>query len=263
MLDYKKIKKFISATRLRKYEIVCKHDPSRTLKLYQTNLRLSQAYYSMLSLIEVIIRNALNEELKTYFNDTEWLRNQIAGFMNHSTLKKRLKDGHIKDGYLKTTVTKSIHDLGSFAHQGKIIADLSFGFWVAFFDAKHYRLLKGSPLKIFKNLPAGENRKSIHEKLKKVRDFRNRVYHNEPIIFKKDSKGNTVFDLMVANEIYEVIKDFYKWLDLDFEKWTRRINNIPLELKRAENMYNNYPNKRYYYIRIYQGMDHYYCKYLK
>jgi len=255
-INYPNIQKYISSERLRKYEKVCHNDQQKSLKLYQTNLRLSQAFYSMLSLFEVILRNAINEELTSHFDDTNWLRTQQTGFMDHHSLQQRGRDG-----YLKQMVSKSFRELGPYANQGKIIADLTFGFWVAFFDVKHYRILGGKPIQIFKALPSEINRNNIHTRLKKVRDFRNRVYHNEPIIYKKDEDGNPTFNLTEANEIFEIIKDFYKWLELDFKKWTKRINNIPFELKCAENMFKNYPAVTYYVNRIILGLIHYYKKY--
>lgn len=255
-LDYNKIKRYISAARLQKFEYVCFNNKKKALKLYQTNLRLSQAFYPLLSLSEVILRNAVNIELARHFADKDWLINEQSKFMDHKSLRT-----YRGNGYLKSMVSKSIRDLKSQANQGKIIADLNFGFWVALFDNKHYSLLFGSPLKIFNKLPKTENRKSIHSKLKKLRDFRNRVYHNEPIIFKKDSKGKTVFNLDEARQTYKFIKELFEWLNLDFVKWTKRIDNIPLELNRSVNVMYYYPKISYYLQRISLGLVYYRKKY--
>lgn len=83
MLNYNNIKKYISAARLQRYEAICGNDPKKSLKLYQTNLRLSQAFYPILSLFEVILRNAINYEMIRYYNDAEWLRNRINTLEYH------------------------------------------------------------------------------------------------------------------------------------------------------------------------------------
>jgi len=261
--DYQKIEKYLSKARLRRYEKVCDYDKRRTLKLYQANLRLSRAYYPVLSLFEIVFRNALNEKLIDYFNDTYWLKHQKDQFMNDLSLRGKRKDGTSTKGYLKNEVDKVMKKLGREASPGKAVADLPFGFWVAMFDAKHYRLLEGSPLDIFIKLPANINRKAIHDRLKKVNNFRNRVYHNEPIIFSLDANNQSVFDLQEANEVYKIIKSFFSWFQLDFNKWTNRIDNIPYELKRSESVMKHYPKWMYYLKRIFHSYCHYKDRYLK
>jgi len=264
-LNYSLITKYISASRLQNYEFVCLGDTKKALKLYQTNLRLSQAFYPLLSLFEVILRNALNEELTIYFTDTDWLTNQQTGFMSHTSLTYRdRRTGTIKHNhFLKNSVAKSISDIGAVVTQGKIIADLKFGFWTALFDLTHYRILAGRPIQIFVNLPSGTNRNIVHQKLVRVRDFRNRVYHNEPIVFGKDTTGILNFSLLQAEQIYSDIKEFFQWLDIDFDSWTSRINNINFEVSRAKCMMIYYPSKKYYLNRIILGCQHYYSKYWK
>lgn len=244
-IDYVKIKKYISAPRLQTYEIVSLNDTKRALKFYQTNIRLSQAFYPLLTIVEVILRNAINEEMSAHFSDVNWLINQQNGFMvdpsltsidRHSGLPKH-------NHFLKSSVAKSIRKIGAGYTQGKIISTLEFGFWTAFFDNYHYRILSGVPIQIFSRLPKGTNRAMIFDKLTRIRDFRNRVYHNEPILFDKDVVGTPYFSLNKASEVYKDIEDIFKWLDIDFVRWTKRINNIEFELKRAEHVYNVYPSK--------------------
>lgn len=266
-LDYVKIKKYISAPRLHKYETVCSSN-KQALKLYQTNLRLSQAFYPLLSLLEVVLRNATDHEFTKYFGDNNWLRNQRNGFMSDSSLnyihwktKQPLVNSFLKDEVNNSI--KSIKRSHSTVNHSKIIADLKFGFWVALFDNTHYTILAGTPIRIFSNLPQGANRQLVDDKLSRIRDFRNRVYHNEPILFRKDSAGNPYYYLSKAYNVYSDIQDIFNWLKLDFKTWTKRINNIEFELKRADHVYSVYPSKIYYFYRIKLGITHYKKKYLK
>ena len=262
-LDYSKIAKYISTARLEKYNFVCKEDKQKVIKLYQTNLRLSQSFYSLLSLFEVILRNALNEEFTTSFKDPDWLKNQLTGFMTHPSLcYKDKRTGKLRQNdFLKNSVEKTIRDLGSAATHGKIIADLKFGFWTALFDNTHYKILAGRPIKIFSKLPKGANRNLINNKLIMIREFRNRIYHYEPVIFEKDSSGNIIFSTKQTELIYKDIQDFFIWLDIDFEAWTKKINNIPFEIKRANTMFKMYPAYKYYFHRILLGLKYYKQKY--
>lgn len=266
-VDFVKISKYISAPRLQKYQAVCSTD-QQALKLYQTNLRLSQAFYPMLSLVEVIIRNALNEELSKHFKDSDWLRNQRDKFMSdprlthRDTKSKRLRINH----FLKTEVDHSIKTIQKnhcVVTQSKIIADLKFGFWLALFDKTHYTILNGAPIRIFTKLPSGANRVSVDETLTRIRDFRNRVYHNEPIIFKKDINGRPHFDLSEAKVVYKGIQALFDWMELNYLAWSKRIDNIDFEMKRADCVFLNYPSKKYYYFRLKLAVMHYKKRYFQ
>ncbi|NDV60319.1 Abi family protein [Bacteroides sp. 519] len=264
-LNYLKIKKYISAPRLQVYEIVSANNTKRALKTYQANIRLAQAYYPLLTIVEVVLRNAINEELSTHFSDPHWLITQRTGFMIDPSLTHidRRTGATRQNHYLKNSVQKSINKIGTGFTQGKIIANLDFGFWTAFFDNYHYRILAGVPIQIFSTLPTGTNRGMIFDKLTRIREFRNRLYHNEAIIFNKDTAGNPFFSLRLAKTVYKDIQDIFEWLNLDFIRWTKRINNVDFELKRMDYVYNFYPLRKYYYFRIKLAISHYKNKYLK
>lgn len=263
--DFNKISKYVSASRIQKYRDISTSE-RHTLKLYQANLRLSQAFYPLLSLLEVVLRNAIDMEMKTYFNDNNWLRNQRNGFMSHPSLtyqhwrtRRIITNTFLKDEVNKSV--KSIHKKQQAITNDKIIADLKFGFWLAIFDFTHFSILNGAPLRIFYQLPAGANRQTIDDTLTRIRDFRNRVYHNEPIIFAKDANLKTIYDLTNAQKVYGDIKQLFMWLNLDYAMWSKRIDNIDFELKRADCVFSNYPSKKYYYFRIKLGLLHYKKKY--
>lgn len=266
MVNYLEIRKYISAARLARYEQVCQHDQQKVLKVYQANLRLSQAFYPLLSLFEVVFRNALNEELTKYFlNDKEWLKNQISGFMSHPSLTyydQRLKRKKTND-FLKNSVQKILHRSPANISQGKIIADINLGFWTELFETTHYKLLLGTPIKIFSKLPPTVNRKTINQKLDRIRAFRNRIYHNEPIIFETDQAGQSDFSLKMAEEVYDDLEDILKWLGIDFYAWTKKINNVEFEIERSKYIYNHYPRFRYYALRIKLGYKLYKERYLR
>ena len=137
------------------------------------------------------------------------MKNQVNHFISHPLLtyidrhtgKKRTND------FLKKSVTKIIGKANGNVSQGKIIADLNLGFWTELFELTPYKILQGSPIQIFSNLPTGSNRSSINQKLIQIRNYRNRVYHNEPIIFDKDQSGTTIFSLRNAELAYQDLKE--------------------------------------------------------
>lgn len=248
-----------------RYEEACNNDQKKVLKVYQANLKLSQAFYPLLSLFEVVLRNALNDELTKHFSDPEWLKNQVNHFMSDSLLTYydyRLKRNKTND-FLKKSVNKILMRSPANISQGKIIADINLGFWTELFELTHYKILQGTPIKIFRKLPPSVNRKVINQKLERIKSFRNRVYHNEPIIFDVDSKGKSIFCLKAAETVYTDLVDIFSWLGIDFHTWTRKINNVEFEIKRAYSIYDHYPKPRYYIVRMRIGYKFYKERYFK
>ncbi len=257
-VDLENIRKYISDARLQNYLFVCQNNYPKTLKLYQANMRLSQSFYPLLSLVEVILRNALNNELTSYFGDKDWLLNQLNGFMMDKALIYTDRTGQRKENFfLKYSVEKSMKNLSKPITQGKIIADLNFGFWTTLFNKTHLKILKGIPMRIFVNLPSGFNRSTVYKILDKLREFRNRVYHNEPIIFKMKDDGTVEFNLNKVESIYVDIKDFFSWFDLDYRLWAKRIDHVAYEIENAKCVINYYPGSKYYMKRLQSDAKHF------
>jgi Abi-like protein. len=104
---------------------------------------------------------------------------------------------------------------------GRIIAEQTFGFWISFFDLVHYSILSGSPIKMFNNLPPSYGRKKIYDHLKAIRDFRNRINHNEPICFVDNE-----MDFSYAESIRQSILDLLSWIDPKLVASLEEFDNI-------------------------------------
>jgi hypothetical protein len=265
-VDYNKILKYVSAQRLQKYLDVSGGDIRRALKLYQANIRLSQSFYPILSLLEVVLRNAINEEMINYFKDPDWLRNQQSGFMSDALLTYKDRHGVTRTNYqLKNDVQQSIRDVEGRkkrrATHWEILANLKFGFWTAMFYKTHFKILLGKPIGIFKNLPVGTTRDTVYDKLMRIKSFRNRIYHYEPIIFEQHG-SHFVFNTQTSLDIYNEIKELFVWFDLDYSGWTKKINNVSFEIMRTNCVMRSYPKKTYYGKRLMIGINLYWNKYI-
>jgi hypothetical protein len=106
----------------------------------------------------------------------------------------------------------------SIAH-GKLLAELTFGFWVKFFDVNSIKVLRGAPLDAFTTKPH-KKLTLIHSHLNAIVTLRNRIAHNEPICF--DKTGNVC---LATIESYETnILEALGWLDTDLKQWSNKIN---------------------------------------
>ncbi|WP_418186026.1 hypothetical protein ACNSOS_04000 [Aliarcobacter vitoriensis] len=175
------IKQYISENRFKSY---------KNLDEYSQNLIFSQNSYIPLSILEIALRNALNNHLSKIVSEN-WYEDDFL--TNDSKEKVSQAKGLLLKRKEKTT-------------KEKIIAELSFGFWVNLFKKPYEKKLRIKDIKlIFPNLPTKEekliNRDFLFKKLNHIRNFRNRVFHYEKVL-NKDNFNN------IYNEIFDIIKYF-------------------------------------------------------
>lgn len=186
---------FISLERIARY---------KNFDEYLENLKLAKTYYIPLSIVEISFRNSLDKLFKKNISK-EWLQDE--GFIKSQ--HKHKIDVSIK--LLKLKDKEISHN--------NILAELTFGFFVTFFKAPYQQHLRYNDLKqIFPNLPSSKskkiNRHFIFTKLNKIRLFRNKVFHHDKIIDKKEYEN-------MSNEIYE----FLSYFDDEIAIITKRLND--------------------------------------
>lgn len=211
-IPYKTFEKNLSYPRLSRYLFLSNGNKPKTIKLYKANLQVSRSFYPLLSILEIVIRNSIDEVLTSYFNDTDWIINQQNGFMADNSLRR----GNF---YLKTEVSRAIQKIRqnrSRVTSGKVIAEQTFGFWTSLLEPYHFRLIQGKTLNAFLNRPHGYGRTDVMKELKKIQKFRNRIYHNEPICF-----ANNQIDFSQAIDAHTAILEVLAWIDASFGIWVK------------------------------------------
>nr|GFC70032.1 hypothetical protein [Tanacetum cinerariifolium] len=196
------------------------------MKLYKANLRLSQAFHPLLGIIEVVLRNQLNNVLSAHFTDPQWIINQKAHFMSHPSLTYTYKKtGQVRTNkFLKGEVEraeKRLRKAGATITSGRIIAEQTFGFWTDLFEVHHYRLLRGKPIQAFSFLPPGYGRREVLDELHSIRRFRNRINHNEPICF-----SQSTIDLSYAQDVHQSITNILSWIEPQAAKFTADLDKV-------------------------------------
>lgn len=216
-MKYQNLEHLLSPPRLSRYLIACSNSKSRAQKLYRANLRIAQAFYPVLNLFEVILRNRIHEKLTNHFRNSNWIIDEKTGFMNDRTLRR-------SRFYIKSQVIKAEQRLtrrGRAITTGKIIAEQTFGFWTSLYERHHYGLVGGVIIRCFPNKPSFVNRSSIQVKLQMIRDFRNRIYHNEPICFSGSSVG-----FQDAEQVREALYDLLEWISIEAKSYVEEFDNI-------------------------------------
>lgn len=164
---------------------------------YNKNIKISQALYPELSVLEITLRNAIDTTFRTYFGKS-WIENE-------------LNTNLLLDSYDYNTLLKAYNDIktecknkGKTFSRGKVIANLNFGFWTNLCLKKYNAKIwtkKGIFKSVFINYPKNKQQQihAISNLLNSIRKLRNRVFHYEIIL--KDPN-----DLMKKyNEILEMI----------------------------------------------------------
>lgn len=223
-MQYQKFEFYISKPRLDRYLNVCGNCQKRTQELYQANLKIAESYYAILNLFEIFLRNRMNHELTNYFSNPDWILAQKNDFMSDNVLEpsKYFLKKQVESAEKRTRIRKKV------ITSGAIIAEQSLGFWTSLFDTHHYKLLAGSIIHCFPNKPANVQRKQISFTLYEIREFRNRIYHNEPICF----NGNNI-DFSEAIRIKSEIYNVLNWMDTDLADYTSKFDCIDANIIEA------------------------------
>ncbi|MEA5258980.1 hypothetical protein VB264_14385 [Arcicella aquatica] len=226
-MNINKLEQYLSPTRFNRFLQATNHSALKAEELYGANLNVAKSFYPVLNLFEIVLRNSIDISISTHFGDSDWIINQKNGFMSDKSLMA-------SNFYLKKSIEKAqktITNKKVTVTSGKIIAEQSFGFWTSLFETHHFKLIGGCVIQIFNNKPKHINRNIITKKLTKIREFRNRIYHNEPICF-----NGTNIDFTEANQVKNEIYNLLKWIDTDLATYVQNFDSIDDEILLAMNI---------------------------
>jgi hypothetical protein len=195
------LEKVISADRLGSYGPT--GPPIReTLDLYVWNTALSASFYGPLQALEVALRNALQRELSAVCGTSDWYKSRLFRRAAYDLA------GSIAEVANRLTRDRKPVD------PPHVVAALHFGFWSKLIDAgpngNRVRLLWNAALhRAFPRYPGGAqaHRGPIYGELLRVKDFRNRIAHHEPIHNKNPARE------------YARLLTIAGWLDAALPRW--------------------------------------------
>jgi hypothetical protein len=219
-MDYKKLEQFVSKPRLERFLVSCENSPDRAKNLYEANLIVSQAFYPIFNLLETFLRNAINDKLAIHFADTAWIINQKTKFMNDASLAPKF--------WLKLQIINAENNTRGTITPGKIVSEQTFGFWTSFFERRHYKLIKGYVIHCFPHKPSTVDKDDIANVLRRIRELRNRIYHNEAICF-----DNITIDFAHALATKKEIFNLLEWMDGDLKDYVKQFDDVDAKVINA------------------------------
>ncbi|MGM0422870.1 MAG: Abi family protein [Pseudomonadota bacterium] len=159
----------LSYERFARYTAWADNDKQKALYLYGLNTALSEALYTPLQMLEVTMRNRFHSALKEAINEY-WF--DKPALITNPHQREQLNQARQKLRQMKKETSS-----------GRIIAELTFGFWTAFVGRKYEDLWQRTLHKAAKQENGkGLTRKQFSEPLTNIRRLRNRVAHHEPIL---------------------------------------------------------------------------------
>lgn len=202
-MNEKAIERIISTERLEPYLRYHSGNFEKAIVHYKINIEISESFYPLLSVLEIALRNNFDYQLKRKFNDDNWFEN--PDFIKIASRFQIDRVSEARNNILreKKTITT-----------GKIISELSFGFWTSLLDTKFEKTLWKNLRLAFPNCPKNiRKRKTMSSKFNGVRKLRNRIFHHESVTWNISSLKN------YKKEIVEGID----WLDKDLLDWSKEM----------------------------------------
>lgn len=194
------LERAFSTPRFTRYTEATGGDHALGHELYKVNVRLSARLFAVLSVFEVVFRNAVDRHYMQQFGPN-WLRTQSdeGGFLGKNGCEKTRKNVQEVIGWRDLYV----HD--------KVVANLGIAFWRSLFNSKEFSAGGDTLLRIFPQKPKGKahNHTYVYNRLHPVSKIRNRIAHHDPICF---SPYTNEISAELPLKAYESMREMLMWL---------------------------------------------------
>jgi hypothetical protein len=191
------IERTVTKARLSRYLTASSQDFSQAVQLYEYNVQLSEALYGVLHGLEVTVGNAAHHALTASYGASTWY--DRVSFTNYWS--GRVKDAKNKVG----------------AVPGKVVAELTFGFWVDLCSKRNNNILwvRQKLSGAFPN--TAMRRDQVHQRLKIIQALRNRISHHEPVLTSSKKIYADRASMLTVPELLEPVE----WVCTDTAHWIK------------------------------------------
>lgn len=163
------IEQALSLERFARYREWAAGDLQRALELYALNTQLSEALYTPLQILEVVLRNRIHSVMSDARQD-RWF--EESGFPSVEIQRNQL--------------AKAVADIrrdGKEPTPGRIVSTLTFSFWTSMLSPEYETLWQTTLHRIARREDGkGLRRKDLSSPMTPIRVLRNRIAHHEPIL---------------------------------------------------------------------------------
>lgn len=193
----------VSLERLSPYRSETSDKLPEAIALYEWNAAVSAAFWLDIGHLEVLIRNAIHSQL------TAW---SLARHGNPHWYDDpdRVLAPHRRDDV--SIACARLVRASKPATPGRIVAELSFGFW-RYLTASQYDRTLWKPI-ISRGFPGQPRRRPLHARLAKLHELRNRLAHHEPI------------HRIALRTRHDELLTIVDWIDPVLREWVEGQSNV-------------------------------------
>lgn len=178
----------LSTDRIARYQQIGDTDLRDAFARYFRNISLCDSLYLSLGIFEVSLRNSIHRALVQRHGTDMWF--DVIGWLDQ---KEAERVQSVKDDITRRNTPLTA---------GKIMSELSFGFWVALFNRTYWGRIGPSIQHIFPNAHSNPSLTSLSQTLHRLRKLRNSVYHYEPI-----------WDWSNLNALHAELNQHLRWMN--------------------------------------------------
>ncbi len=172
LIDSTTLRYWLSEERLGPYDRAARGDQAVSLGLYEWNLAISGAFFESLHILEVALRNAFHYQLTELHRQSGFSGNWYD-HPEYLLTSKRCDDIE--------RARRRLRSADKPATGGRIVAELSFGFWRFLTVGRYTDQLWRPALRRAFQTTRPLARPEIADRLTRLHDLRNRIAHHEPI----------------------------------------------------------------------------------
>jgi hypothetical protein len=188
----------VSPERFSSYLKAAGGDRDRAVALYEWNVSLAGACFEAFHYVEIIVRNAIDRELRTHFAEE---RRGIPWFLLPAPGKHQATFAESIE-----RVRKRLRDQGPQREtRDQILAGVDFGFWTSLLHSENEELWRQALRKAFPH--SSGKRKDVVAALEALRIFRNKLAHHDSLLA-----------VDVSFKLAQM-RDVLRWVDPDGEQW--------------------------------------------
>ena len=198
----------LSPERLRPY-VVAGGDVASALDLYVWNSALSAALATTIGHVEIVLRNAIHDNLTAWstrqFSDPRW-------YLNPGGLLQPRQVEAIQ------LARQRANRFGRYETPGRVVAELTFGFWRVLLAAHYDGTLWRQTL--YRCFPGQRQRRVVQEAVEVLHLSRNRMAHHEPMFNRP------------IGDIYTIALELTGWICPESKSWVQRHSSVNRVLAR-------------------------------
>jgi len=194
--DLTTFEKFLSPERLAPYYALARSNKWIGIQLYERNTELSEALYGVIQGLEIALRNGIHNVMSSALGAADWYDRMPFDDPERESIDEAKEK--IRGKPLPIT-------------PGRVIAELTFGFWVKLTASSYEKTMWVRYL--YRIFPLKVKRTILHGRLVDLKTLRNRIAHHERIVGKRDLPQD-----------YRNTMEAIGWINPSIQKWVQHTN---------------------------------------